>query len=419
MNPNAAAAVMEKIETLPSLPAAVQHLCRVVDDPNISAAELAKIISSDEVLAARVLRVANSSFYSLPHKVTRISQAIMVIGFRGVRNLALGISAFSLDKAWDPALPLSREDFWRRSLAVATISQSLAKRYKIAGVEETFLGGLFHDIGKIVLIILFPREYSAVLDAAQAGKETLNALERKAFNIDHAAAGRELCKRWKIPDMLAQVVGSHHHAGVVEQRALERDRASRTGASSPEQRMPDADAMSRIVHVAVNLANTSGIGSSGDPLVLVDSLSVFGPGDRRNEPIIEDMQALPGEVRKVESFFELRPSGLPAHRWETLGEVAVTIKQSRTYELFALMLLPHGYTAFPWSPAAGSRAPSAVISDGTVPAELAARCARDRVPMLDYGQFKKESGDKNAVHAPKLHAWLNENLPRRPPPGQT
>ena len=115
--------VLKQIQTLPPLPAAVEKLCRMVDDPDASVHSMVRVISMDAALTARLLRVANSAFYGFTGKIQTISRAVMVLGGHQIRSIALGIAIFGVRLNPKAKLPLQREAFWRHALSVGVAIQ--------------------------------------------------------------------------------------------------------------------------------------------------------------------------------------------------------------------------------------------------------------------------------------------------------
>ena len=165
--------IMIKVKSLPPLPAAVERLCGLTGDLASDFREVAKIISLDEALTSRVLRVANSSHFGLPRRVSTISRAIVLMGYNGIRSLALAVTLFNDVGDIARRLPdRDRERFWRHSIAVATGARQLAVRQHLAAehTEEVFVAGLLHDIGKLIFLEYFPEAYAEVQESLADGE---------------------------------------------------------------------------------------------------------------------------------------------------------------------------------------------------------------------------------------------------------
>ena len=134
---------IEKLGDLPTLPHVVQRLAAMIGRPTVSTEEIGAIIEKDQVLAAKVLRLANSPFYGFPSRIGSVAHAVIVLGFNVVKGLTLCASALSIMK------DAGMDQLWRHSLGVAITANLLAARLGIKNPEELFVAGLLHDIGKV------------------------------------------------------------------------------------------------------------------------------------------------------------------------------------------------------------------------------------------------------------------------------
>lgn len=199
---------LAKLRDLPSLPAVVMELIQTFDQSDIGIGELAAKISKDQALAAKTLRLANSSFYGLQSRVRTIEQAIVVLGFDSVRSLvtAAGIVG-QFNRSGNSDFNFTA--FWRHAVGTALCSKSLARLAK-RNQEFGFVSGLLHDIGRLVLVTHFPEQYGAVLERqSKTGSHALCA-EREVLGLDHAQVGRALAQHWKFPELIQRAIGNHH-----------------------------------------------------------------------------------------------------------------------------------------------------------------------------------------------------------------
>ena len=140
--------IVGRIVDLPTLPKVVSHLLCAVEDPRSSAREINLIMSNDPALAARILKLVNSSFYAMPSPVTSIQQAVVILGFNTVRSLALSASVFD---TFAGKSGFSHENFWLQSLTCALMCENLGARSDCLRIDSCFTLGLLHGIGKIIL----------------------------------------------------------------------------------------------------------------------------------------------------------------------------------------------------------------------------------------------------------------------------
>jgi putative nucleotidyltransferase with HDIG domain len=202
-------AVAHSIVKLPSLPVIVLDLLHSIEDENASAEMLSAKVASDPALVARLLRVANSSFYGLQRKVSSVSDAIFVLGLGSVRNMALSATLYeSMNSQIDPAC-FNFKKHWRHSMATALCAEALAVKMKCAR-DSAFAAGLLHDIGQLILPICFPKHQEAVLKYCVQFDCSAYVAERALLDADHAAIGRVLTEKWNFPPTLSEAVGWHH-----------------------------------------------------------------------------------------------------------------------------------------------------------------------------------------------------------------
>jgi putative nucleotidyltransferase with HDIG domain len=201
--------VVKSLRDLPALPSVVLDLISSFGREEVDVTTLAEKMSRDQALAAKILRLANSSFYGLPAKVKTVRQAIAVLGFDNARALAV---ASNVIKHFDGSGSGRRVDvaaFWRHSIATALCAKSLARH---AGLDQdaAFVAGLLHDIGRLVLAISFPDEYARVLDDCARNDTPVDAAELRVLGVDHQRTGQLLAETWKFPPLIQRAIANHH-----------------------------------------------------------------------------------------------------------------------------------------------------------------------------------------------------------------
>lgn len=200
--------VLVEIRQLPSLPAVVGELIRTLDNESAGIDQLAEGIAKDQSLAARALRVANSPFYGIQHKVSSIHDAIVILGFRAVGSLVM---AASVTGYFTPPKGVSfdLDHFWRHGLGTALCARALA-RHAGLDTEAGFSAGLLHDIGVLMLLTTRPEHYGRVLAYRDEHDCHVPEAERAILGFDHARAGEALITRWRFPTDIVRAVALHH-----------------------------------------------------------------------------------------------------------------------------------------------------------------------------------------------------------------
>jgi len=200
---------IERMSKLPIQPQILLNLNKVAEDDSASADDLGQIILKDQALTMRVLKVVNSAYYRhhTNEKISTVTKAVVILGFKGVRRLALGMSMYDmLRKASE--LPELR-DFWCHSLMTAIAARQLSRNLGYTSEEEAFVAGLVHDVGKLVLANCDPPRYLKILHEAETSG-ALRTKERETYGLSHALAGKKLAKRWGMPAELEEIIGDHH-----------------------------------------------------------------------------------------------------------------------------------------------------------------------------------------------------------------
>ncbi|HNM79321.1 MAG TPA: HDOD domain-containing protein, partial [Tepidiformaceae bacterium] len=193
---------------LPTIPAVAVQIIGLVQREDLDIDLLADTIMRDPSLSARVLKTANSGFYGRPRSVTKIRDAVMVLGLRSVKTLALGFSLVGAMRHSEKGEKkgFDHRDIWQRSLLAAAGARTVAGRAGFACSDEAFLGGLLHLIGVVALERTLGDQYHWYWEAAEGDLTRLRAIEREALGFDHAEAGATLAEKWNLPEALVTAI---------------------------------------------------------------------------------------------------------------------------------------------------------------------------------------------------------------------
>lgn len=202
--------IIAKIEDLPTLPRTVLKITEMVNDPKSSAKDLSRIITDDQVLTARLLKLVNSSFYGFPQRISTVTGAIVLLGFDAIRNLLLTTSVFDLFGSKNGHGRQAHEKFWDHSIGCAVGAKVIGHHLRHDKVEELFVAGLLHDIGKIVEIMFLPRQFSEIDAIVRRKNILMTAAENEILGYTHADVGKLLAERWNLPPKLVNVIANHH-----------------------------------------------------------------------------------------------------------------------------------------------------------------------------------------------------------------
>ena len=206
--------LISRLNNLPTLPTIYAALSEAIEDPRMNTEKLAQIISSDQASAFKILKIANSSFYGFRGKVETISQAILYLGFNEVKNIVFALSVMNIFSK-DKRLPnFSPVDLWAHSIGVGIITRIIGKGIGESKLENFFLAGILHDIGKTILLEYASEGYASVLRFVESSKCSIVEAETEIFGMDHSRVGQLLAEKWKLPLALQDTI-LYHHSGVV------------------------------------------------------------------------------------------------------------------------------------------------------------------------------------------------------------
>jgi HD-like signal output (HDOD) protein len=205
--------IIGKIEDLPTLPRTVLKITELVNNPKSSARDLSRIITDDQVLTARLLKLVNSSFYGFPQRISTITGAIVLLGFDAIRNLLLTTSVYDVFSNHAKTSQFNQEKFWDHSLGCAVGAKVIGNFMRHDKIEELFVAGLLHDIGKIVEMLFLPKEFSKVTRYVRQKNTLMRVAEQEVLGYTHAEIGKLLGERWNLPPKLIGVIGHHHDPG--------------------------------------------------------------------------------------------------------------------------------------------------------------------------------------------------------------
>lgn len=234
--------LVANVTQLVSLPDVFLRFEQELASPTASTDSLADILIVDPDITSRLLSLANSAFFGFSSRVETVHRALVLIGTSQVRDLILAtvvVDRFS-------RLPigiLDMRSFWQHSIATASLARALATELRIRAADKLFIGGLLHDLGRLVLVLERADDMCDALIRAQEEDRDLAEIERELFGFDHAEVGGALARAWSLPESVTDMIALHHR---------------------PNDAMkPDVD----LVHLADVMAHGLSWGRSGQRLV--------------------------------------------------------------------------------------------------------------------------------------------------------
>lgn len=202
--------LVEEIDKLVSLPDIYYRLEELIVDPKSTNDLIAGLLRSDPDLCARMLRMANSAFYSFPTRIESIERAVSTIGLRQIRELVLVTAVI---KAFEgmPSGKVNMASFWEHSVAVGIMTREIAQSAGIPKAQNYYIPGLLHDLGRLVMYLQLPSLMADLLERRDSSGMPLFQLEREILSYSHADIGGCLLEFWKLPQSIWEPVAMHHN----------------------------------------------------------------------------------------------------------------------------------------------------------------------------------------------------------------
>ncbi|MCG3113710.1 MAG: HDOD domain-containing protein [Candidatus Manganitrophus sp. SB1] len=256
--------LIKETRSLPTLPGIITKMSALVENDKTSIQEIARLVSSDQILSAKVLKLVNSPFYGFPGRVSTVSNALILLGVNVVKGLSLSASIFEM-------MEKNVVGLWEHSLGTAVAASVIAKRIGAPEAEEISTAALLHDIGKVIVKIKFEEDYKRFESLVQDKEISMFEAERELLGADHAEIGGWLAKSWYLPEKLIEPIAYHHDV----------EKATRHPLNTA------------IVHLADVLVKAGGFGFSGDnvvPLIQPAAWKKTGLTETQLEGIIDEIE---------------------------------------------------------------------------------------------------------------------------------
>jgi predicted Zn finger-like uncharacterized protein len=202
--------ILSNLSGLPPMPQIVFKAHEIMEDPNSGTKKVAELIETDQAIAAKVLKMANSAYYGMSGNVSSIQQAAVVLGDKALGELITlaGTSSLLGNKLYGYAMDSG--ELWRHSMMVAFGSKIIAQQRMPQLENDAFSVGLIHDVGKLVLDRPVLNRKSLFDEFMADGDKTFLNAENRILGFDHAEIGFDICQQWQIPDTLAKAIRYHH-----------------------------------------------------------------------------------------------------------------------------------------------------------------------------------------------------------------
>lgn len=261
------------VKDLPTLPAVLEEVSVLVEDPDSSTEQIAKAISQDQVLSAKVLKMVNSPIYGFPRRISTIQHALVLLGFNVIRGLIISTSVFDV-------MAESMHGLWEHSLGCAMACASIAKQAGFKDPEEYSVAGLLHDLGKVVSIVQLPEVKKEVDALVEERDITYYEAEKEVMGFSHDRINAWIADQWNLPLKLREGLVWHHRP-------------------KSAQHYPD---VACVVHLGDFMARVFQVGSSGDDHVSYLNGYVFKVLHLKQSHLTKVMDELDREFAEISGF---------------------------------------------------------------------------------------------------------------------
>ncbi len=202
--------LLSAVNSMPPLPTVLSQLLGKLNDESCSAAQIADLIERDSVLSGSVLRCVNSAYYGVAARVSSIRHAVTLLGFSTIRNLAL---AFSMRRMMTSSRPPGPQysAYARHSLGCALMTQFLAHFTRSDETDAAFAAGLFHDIGRLLVLTTAPEKLPEIIRLWEDGEESFEDAELAVLGVAHPELSGLVLASWKLPESI-QLAARYHHS---------------------------------------------------------------------------------------------------------------------------------------------------------------------------------------------------------------
>lgn len=200
--------MVAKIDDLPTIPIVATQVLQLLDDPDVNVDKVADLMLTDQIMTARVMKMVNSPIYRPSHEITSLKRALVYLGIRHIKEIALTSSFISAFEDKGGVIDLST--FWAHAFGVGMVSKIIAEKLRYPDTEKAYLAGIIHDIGEVVLSYYHADAFSKILTTIRERPLRLIDLEQEVFQTTHSEIGYCIAEKWNFPEAYREVILYHH-----------------------------------------------------------------------------------------------------------------------------------------------------------------------------------------------------------------
>jgi putative nucleotidyltransferase with HDIG domain len=200
--------MVEQIDDLPTIPAVATQVLQLLNQPDVEIEAVADLMLSDPVMTARVLKLINSPVFKPEREITSLKMALVYMGLRHIREVALTTSL--IDVFGDDTGALRLEAFWKHSFGVGMVSKIIARNVGYKDLEKAYISGIIHDLGEVFLSTYMREQFCQVLSSIKNLPTKLVDAEIQQLGTSHCEIGLCMARRWNFPESYCEVIALHH-----------------------------------------------------------------------------------------------------------------------------------------------------------------------------------------------------------------
>lgn len=203
--------IVEGVNDLPSLPHVVIRVMELTEDQNSTAQDINSALSQDQGMTAKVLKLANSAYYGFSRRISSVTDAVVLLGFRTIRSIVMAASVSDILSKEIEGYALAQGELWQHSQATAIAARMIARETKFGSFEVAYTAALLHDIGKVILNTHLSEAYNEVVEKVNNESIPFMEAEDQILGFNHAEVGAKVAEIWNLPEELVEAIAYHHN----------------------------------------------------------------------------------------------------------------------------------------------------------------------------------------------------------------
>lgn len=202
--------IVSRTAELTPLRSVATKAIQMAEDERSAAMDLATVISSDQALTAKLLRLSNSAYYGYSRRIGNVREAVILLGMRTVRSVAISSGIIDAFSVMQPNPDFDQDLFWAHSVCVGLVAEAVARETRVARPEDAFTAGVLHDVGKLAMMLCEPIAFAEAADLVMREGMRYRDAEMAVYHVSHELVGARLAQRWRFPDELVAAIRNHH-----------------------------------------------------------------------------------------------------------------------------------------------------------------------------------------------------------------